>query len=161
MIRDVARSLDPAVLPYDLRTLSTEKERSLAGSRRTSEISSVFGVLCLIVSAVGLYGVLAQAVARRTREIALRMALGASRSATVGLVVRDAMRLVGFAFVPGLVSAFAAGQLLRNMLYESAATDLPTAAVAAACLTIAALLAAWRPARWAAKVDPIVALREE
>lgn len=161
MIRDVARSLDPAVLPYDLRTLSTEKERSLAGSRRTSEISSVFGALCLIVSAVGLYGVLAHAVARRTREIALRMALGASRSATVGLVVRDAMRLVGFAFVPGLLSAFAAGRLLRNMLYESAATDLPTAAVAAASLTTAALIAAWRPARWAAKVDPIVALREE
>jgi putative ABC transport system permease protein len=97
----------------------------------------------------------------RTREIALRMALGASRSDTVGLVVRDAMRLVGFAFVPGLLSAFAAGRLLRNMLYESAATDLPTAAVAAAALTTAALIAAWRPARWAAKVDPIVALREE
>ena len=89
------------------------------------------------------------------------MALGASRSGTVGLVVRDAMRLVGFAFVPGLLSAFAAGHLLRNMLYESAATDVPTAAVAVVCLTIAALIAAWRPARWAAKVDPIVALREE
>jgi hypothetical protein len=160
-MRDVARSLDPAVLPYNLRTLTTEKERSLAGARRTSEISFVFGALCLIVSAVGLYGVLVQAVARRTREIALRMALGASRSGTVGLVVRDAMRLVGFAFVPGLLGAFAAGHLLRNMLYESAATDLATAAVAAACLTIAALVAAWRPARWAANVDPIVALREE
>jgi predicted permease len=160
-IRDVARSLDPAVLPHNVRTLSTEKERSLAGARRTSEIASVFGALCLIVSAVGLYGVLTQAVARRTREIALRMALGASRSGTVGLVVRDAMRLVGLAFVPGLLSAFVAGHLLRNMLYESTATDLPTAAAAAACLTIAAFIAAWRPARWAARVDPIVALREE
>jgi predicted permease len=99
-IRDVARSLDPAVLPYNLRTLTTEKERFLASARRTSEISFVFGALCLIVGAVGLYGVLVQAVARRTREIALRMALGASRSGTVGLVVRDAMRLVGIAFVP-------------------------------------------------------------
>lgn len=161
MIRDVARSLDPAVLAYDLRTLSTEKERSLAGSRRMSEISTVFGALCLIVSAVGLYGVLAQAVARRTREIALRMALGARRFATVGLVVRDAMRLVGYALVPGLLTAFAAGHLLRNTLYESAATDFPTAAASAACLTIAAVIAAWRPAHWAANVDPIVALREE
>jgi predicted permease len=162
MIRDVARSLDSAVLPYDLRTLSTEKERSLAGSRRTAEISSVFGALCLIVSAVGLYGVLAQAVARRTREIALRMALGAGRSATVRLVVRDAMRLVGSAFVPGLLGAFAAGHVLRSMLYESAAADLATTtAAAAACLTIAAVIAAWRPAQWAATVDPIVALREE
>jgi ABC-type antimicrobial peptide transport system permease subunit len=89
------------------------------------------------------------------------MALGASRSGTVGLVVRDAMRLVGLAFVPGLLSAFVAGHLLRNTLYESTATDLPTAAAAAACLTIAAFIAAWRPARWAARVDPIVALREE
>jgi macrolide transport system ATP-binding/permease protein len=160
-IRGVARSLDPAVLPYNLRTLASERERSLAGTRRASEISSVFGALCLIVSAVGLYGVLAQAVTRRTREIALRMALGASQSGAISLVVGDAMRLVAFAFVPGLIGAFAAGHLLTNMLYESAATDLPSAAAAVACLTIAALIAAWRPARWAAKVDPIVALREE
>ena len=71
------------------------------------------------------------------------------------------MVLVGFALVPGLVGAFAAGRLLSNMLYESAATDVPTAAAAVAFLTTAALIAAWRPARWAARVDPIVALREE
>lgn len=160
-IREAARSLDPALPPYHLRTLATERDRSLAGAHRTSEISFVFGVLCLIVSAVGLYGVLAQAVARRTHEIALRVALGASRFRTVGLVVRDAMVLVGLALVPGLVSAYAAGRLLSNMLYESAATDVPTGAAAVVCLTIAALIAAWRPARWAARVDPIVALREE
>lgn len=160
-IRDVARSLDPAVLPYNLRTLSTVRDLSLAGARRASEIASVFGALCLIVSAVGLYGVLAHAAARRTREIALRMALGASRSGTVGLIVRDAMRLLAIAFVPGLLCAFAAGRLLQNMLYESAATDLPAAALAIACLTVAALIAAWRPARFAANVDPIIALREE
>jgi putative ABC transport system permease protein len=89
------------------------------------------------------------------------MAFGANRFRTVGLIVRDAMGLVGFAFVPGLISAFAAGHLLKSMLYESAAADLPTVSVAVLCLTIAALLAAWRPARWAANVDPIVALREE
>ena len=160
-VRDAARSIDPAVRPCNLRTMAAERDRSLAGARRTTEISSVFGALCLIVSAVGLDGVLAQAVARRTREIALRIALGASRSRTVGLVVRDAMSLVGFALVPGIVSAFVAGRLLSSMLYESAVTDVPTAAAAVAGLTIAALIAAWRPARWAAKVDPIVALREE
>ena len=160
-IRDVARSLDPALPPYNLRTLATEKDRSLADARHTSEISSVFGALCLIVSAVGLYGVLAQAVARRTREIALRMALGASRFRTVAFVLRDAMGLVGFALVPGLAAAFAAGRLLSTMLYESAAIDLPTAAIAVAFLITVALIAAWRPAHWAAKVDPIVALREE
>ena len=160
-IRDAARSIDPAVRPYNVRTMAAERDRSLAGARRTTEISSVFGVLCLLVSAVGLYGVLSQAVARRTREIALRIALGASRSRTVRLVVGDAMCLVGFALVPGLVSAFAAGRLLRSMLYESTAIDALTAAAAVACLTIAALIAAWRPARWAAQVDPIVALRED
>ena len=71
------------------------------------------------------------------------------------------MGLVGLALVPGLVSAYAAGRLPSNMLYESAAADVPTAAPAVVCLTIAALIAAWRPARWAARVDPIVALREE
>ncbi|MEX2282556.1 MAG: ABC transporter permease [Gemmatimonadota bacterium] len=160
-IQDAARSLDPALAPYNLRTLATEKDRSLAGARRTSEISSVFGVLCLIVSAVGLYGVLAQAVARRTREIALRIALGASPARTVGVVLRDAMGLVGFALVPGLACALAAGRLLRSMLYESPAIDLPAAAAAITFLSIAALIAAWRPARWAANVDPIVALRED
>ena len=121
----------------------------------------MFGVLCLMVSAVGLYGVLAQAVARRTREIALRIALGASRSRTVAMVLRDAIGLVAFALVPGLVSAFAAGRLLTHMLYESAAIDPPTAAAAVAILTTAAGIAAWSPAHWAASVDPIVALREE
>lgn len=160
-IRNAARSLDPAVLSYNVRTLAAEKERSLAGARYAAEISTVFGILCLIVSGVGLYGVLAQAVARRTREIALRMALGASRSRTVGLVVRDAMVLVAVAFVPGTISALAAGQLLKSMLYETAATDAVTVSTAVACLTLAAFIAAWRPASWAANVDPIVALREE
>ncbi len=160
-IRDTARSLDPALRPYNLRTLANERDRSLAGASRTTEISAIFGIMCLIVSAVGLYGVLAHAVARRNREIALRIAFGASRSRTVGLVMRDAIALVGFALVPGLVSSFAAGRLLSNILYESAATDVPTAAAAIGFLITAALIAAWRPARWAAKVDPIVALREE
>jgi macrolide transport system ATP-binding/permease protein len=160
-IRDAARSLDRAVLPYNLRTLATERKRSFAMARYTTEISFVFGALCLIVGGVGLYGVLAQAVARRTREIALRMALGATRSGTVGLVVRDAMALVGCAFVPGLVSALAASHLMKSMLYESRGADLSTVSLALLCLTIAAFIAAWRPARWAANVDPIVALREE
>ena len=80
----------------------------------------MFGLLCLIVSAVGLYGVLAQAVALRTREIAIRMALGAARTRTMRLVLGDAMMLVGLALVPGLAGAVAAGRLLNNMLYESA-----------------------------------------
>jgi predicted permease len=160
-VRDAARSIDPAVRPYNLRTMASERNRSLAGTRRTSEISSIFGVLCLVVSAVGLYGVLSHTVTRRTREIALRMALGASRSRTVGLIVRDAMGLVGFALVPGLAGAVAAGHLLNSMLYESATTDVPTMAVAVSCLTLTASIAAWRPARWAANVDPIVALRED
>jgi hypothetical protein len=71
------------------------------------------------------------------------------------------MGLVGFAVGPGLLCAFAAGRLLRNMLYESTAIDVPSAAAAVAFLTVAALIAAWRPARWAAGVDSIVALREE
>jgi hypothetical protein len=160
-IRDTARSLDPTVLPYNLRTMTAAKDGSLSSTRNTAEISTVFGILCLIVSAGGLYGVLTQAVARRTREIALRMALGSSRARTVWLIVRDAMTLVGVALVPGLVAAFAAGHYVRAMLYEAPATDMITAAAATACLTLAGLIAAWQPARWAARLDPIIALREE
>lgn len=160
-IRDAARALDPTVLPYNMRTMAAAKERSLASTRHTSDIASVFGALCLIVSAVGLYGVLAQAVARRTREIALRMALGSSRARTVGLIVRDAMVLVGVALIPGLVAAVAAGHYMNTMLYEPPAIDVVTPAAAVVCLTFAALLAAWRPARWAARLDPIIALRDE
>ncbi len=160
-IRNVATSLDPELAPYSIRTLAMDKDRSLAGARRTTEISSVLGLLCVIVSAVGLYGVLAQAVARRTREIAVRIALGATQTRTVGMVLGDAMALVGFALIPGLAGAFAATRLLSTMLYESALVDVRTVAAAIAVLAVAALLAAWRPARWAAKVNPMVALRVE
>jgi ABC-type antimicrobial peptide transport system permease subunit len=121
----------------------------------------VFGLLCLIVSAVGLYGVLSHAVSLRTREIAIRMALGAARTHTLGMVVRDAMMLVGLALVPGLGGALAAGRLLNSMLYESEMLDLPTVALAMALLCAVALAAAWRPAHRAAGVDPMVALRVE
>ena len=116
------------MFPYNLRTQATEQERSLAGARQISEISGVFGAVCLTVGAVGLYGALAQAVARRPRGIGLRMALGARRSAVFGLVA-DAIRLVGFAVVPGLSGHSLRVGVEKNAL-QSAVTGLPTAAAA-------------------------------
>jgi predicted permease len=160
-IRDAARSLDPRMAPYNIRTLAAEKGRSLSGRRGAAEIASVFGILCLVVSAVGLYGVMAQAVRQRTREIAIRIALGAAQTRTTVLVLRDAMILVGAALVPGLAGAFLASRLVSSMLYESEAIELLTVAAVIAILGVVALAAAWIPARRAATVNPIVALRGE
>ncbi len=158
-IRDAARSLDPGMTPYNIRTLAAQRGRSLARERGAAEIASVFGLLCLVVSAVGLYGVMAQAVRRRTREIAIRIALGAAQTRTTILVLRDAMFLVCAALVPGLAGAWLASRLVSSMLYESEALDLPTAAGVIVILGLVALTAAWIPARRAAMVNPIVALR--
>ena len=117
--------------------------------------------MCLIVSAIGLYGVMAQAVRQRTREIAIRMALGAAQTRTTVLVLRDAMLLVCAALVPGLAGALLASRVVSSLLYESEAIDLPTAAGVVAILGVVALVAAWIPARRAALVNPIVALRAD
>ena len=160
-VRGAARSLDLEVAPFNIRTLATEKDRSLAGGRRATEISSIFGLLCLIVSAVGLYGVMAQAVSQRTREIAIRVAMGAAQSRTMVLVLRDAMMLAGLALVPGLAGALGAGRLLSSMLYEPEILDLPTVAAVTVILGFVAFVAAWLPARRAANVDPMLVLRAE
>ena len=160
-IRDAARSLDPAVAPYNIRTLAAEKGRSLAGARRTTEISSVFGLLCLIVSAVGLYGVLAQAVALRAREIAIRMALGAARTRTMGLVPRRCDDAGGPRPCPRTRRRGRSGPSLEQHAVRIRDADLPTMAAATTLLCVVALAAAWRPAHRAARVDPMVALRVE
>lgn len=159
VIRDAARSLDPGMTPYNIRTLAAQRGRSLVRERGAAEIASVFGLLCLIVSAVGLYGVMAQAVRQRTREIAIRMALGAAQTRTTVLVLRDAMLLVCAALVPGLAGALLASRVASSLLYESEAIDLLTAAGVVAILGMVAIVAAWIPARRAAMVNPIVALR--
>jgi putative ABC transport system permease protein len=121
----------------------------------------MFAGVALFLSAIGLYGVLAYSVARRTKEIGTRLALGASRWDVLGLVARDGMLLTGLGTILGVGAALAVTRLIRSFLFGVTPQDPITFAAAAILIDIVAMLACWLPARKAAKVDPMVALRYE
>ena len=124
-------------------------------------LAGVFGVLALTLAAIGLYGVLAYTVVRRTNEIGIRMALGARRTEVIGLVLRQTCALCAIGIAVGLASAAAVTRALAGMLFGLTPLD-PATFIAAPCLFAAiAMLASYIPARRAAKVDPLVALRYE
>jgi ABC-type antimicrobial peptide transport system permease subunit len=120
-----------------------------------------FAGLALVLAVVGLYGVIAYSVSRRTREIGVRMALGAHRASVYAMVLKEAGWLVTIGLAAGLVSSVAAATLMRSLLFGTQAWDAPTLAAVAAILAISALLASFIPARRAASVNPVEALRSE
>jgi predicted permease len=142
-------------------TLEDEVKNSLAAARMASTLTTLFGLTALLLAAVGLYGVMAQAVERRTREIGIRMALGAERGAVLRLVVGQGLRLVAVGVALGLLASLAAARLIESQLYGVGARDPLTFAGVAALLVAVALLACLIPARRAARVDPMSALRCE
>ena len=117
--------------------------------------------MALLLSVVGLYGVVAYSVGQRTREIGVRIALGASRRSVYRLVVGEAASLVGLGTGVGVICAVTAGTLMRHLLFDVQSWDPPTLLSAAFLLVVSALLASWIPARRAASVDPIEVLRTE
>jgi putative ABC transport system permease protein len=119
------------------------------------------GVLALVLAAVGLYGVMSYSVAQRTREIGIRMALGAGRGNVMGLVLKQGVTLVSAGVVLGLGAAFAVTRLLASLLFGVSAVDPITFIATSGLLVVVALLASYVPARRATKVDPIIALRYE
>jgi putative ABC transport system permease protein len=133
----------------------------LAPQRLTSTVIAVFASLALLLAAIGVYGVLSFTVARQTHDIGIRMALGAQRASVVRMVVGRATALAGAGAAIGLAGAFAFARVLSSMLYGVSATDPLVFAAATASLLAVALAAAWLPARRAAAVDPVLALREE
>jgi len=138
-------------------------EQAVAGATATRRfallLQLMFALVALALSAVGLYGVLAFTVARRTPEIGIRMALGAKRSDVQRMVVRQGMRLVLIALALGAAGALAAGRLLESLLFGVSRTDPVTYAVVMGVLLGVAMLACWIPARRASGVDPAEALR--
>ncbi|MFW6078570.1 MAG: ABC transporter permease [Gemmatimonadota bacterium] len=160
-VRDAVAGLDPELPLLGLGTAEEQLSGAVAGPRFNMVILGTLAALALLLACIGIYGVLAYMVGRRTREIGVRIALGADRRDVVGLVVRDGLRLTALGLAIGLAGAVALGRLLSSLLFDVGPTDPATFAVVAGLVTITALAATWVPARRATRVDPIVALREE
>jgi predicted permease len=155
------QSLDSNLPIYGVRTLGERLRSSLAPQRSAATLLTIFGLLALAVAGVGLYGVLAYTVGQRRREIGIRMALGATGRDILNFVFRQGAVLVAAGLASGLALAFAAGRALTGLLYGVSSADPLTYSAVAIALIAAALAACYVPARRAAKVDPMVALRYE
>jgi ABC-type antimicrobial peptide transport system permease subunit len=145
----------------EVRTMAEQLDRSLGQERLVAGVGGSFGALALLLAVVGLYGVLAYSVTRRTAEIGVRTALGATRSDVFRLVMADAVRAFATGVAIGLPLAWLASSLFSHMLFGLTAADPSTAVAAIACLALAGGAAASIPVRRAMKVDPLVALRSE
>lgn len=160
-IRTIVREMDPNMPVYDVRTMEDHLGIALLPARLGGEVLGVFGLLGLLLAAVGVYGVMAYSVAQRTRELGIRVAVGADTSSVLALVLKDGMRLALVGTVIGLVGAAGAAQLIQGLLYNTGALD-PVAFVGVPLVLLAvAALAVYLPARRAASVDPIKALKVE
>jgi len=158
-VRQVVASVDDNLPLFDIRTQTATIDRSLFNERLVAQLSSFFGALALILACVGLYGLLSYEVARRTREIGIRTALGAQRREIFRLVLRQGLTLTIFGAIVGIAAAIGVTRYLGSLLYGVAATDPLTFVIIAFTLIAVALLACYIPSQRATRVDPIVALR--
>jgi len=159
-VQQTIHAAGPSILMASARTGRELADGALFQAKMGVTLLSVFGLLALSLASIGLYGIIAYSVNQRTREIGLRMALGATGTNVLGLVLRQGMALVLSGVVLGLVVALPVSRLLSGMLFGLNASDPVSVLGAAVVLLLVALLACYLPARWASRVDPSVALRE-
>ena len=159
--RQAIWSVDANLPVFLVRTLKDVYDQSMARTSFTLVLLAIAGAMALVLGVVGIYGVIAYAVTQRTREIGIRMALGAQPGGLQGMFVRQGLLLAGIGAVLGLVAAAGLTRLMSSLLFETTALDPPTYAVVSAFLIVAAALASYVPARRATAVDPVEALRTE
>jgi ABC-type antimicrobial peptide transport system permease subunit len=159
-LRRALGAVDPAVPVTIAHTLREQRNRNLANERLAMTIGAVLGGAALLMAAVGLFAAMSHAVGRRTREIGVRMALGAVPSGVARLVLGEGARLVAAGALAGVGLAYWLGQAVKERLYGVGPYDPVSILVAAGILAAVTLVAAWAPARRAARVDPTTALRE-
>ena len=153
--------VDPALPVYAVHPLETAISASYFGQRIGGSFLGLFGAIALLLAAIGLYGVLAYTVSQRSREVGIRVALGASRADVLGLILGQGVRLAALGLAIGLAIAIPVTRLLRTMLLDVSPTDIPTILIVSALLAAVAVLASLIPAQRATRIDPITAIRHE
>jgi ABC-type antimicrobial peptide transport system permease subunit len=160
MVPTVIAKLDPNLPVERLKTLPQQLRESVFLDRVISALSAAFAVLATLLAAIGLYGVMAYAVTQRTREIGVRIALGADRGRIRGMVLRQVGRMVAIGVAIGIAAALALGRAVESMLFGLGGNDPAVALIAVATITVVALGAGYLPARRASGVDPVRALND-
>ena len=160
-LREQVQAVDRDLPVFGERPMTDVVADSLGQRKFAMQVVGLFGVLALLLASVGIYGVMAYSVSQRTREIGIRVALGASTGTIMKWILRQGLVLIAIGVGVGLIAAFALMRLLRSLLFGVAATDLVTYVVLASLLAVVALMACYIPARRATKIDPLVALRHE
>jgi putative ABC transport system permease protein len=160
-LRKTVTAIDANMPVFEVRTMEERLFESVAQPRFRTVLLGIFAALALVMAVVGLYAVMAVSVAQRTHELGIRLALGAQRRDVIGLVLGQGVKLVGLGIVIGLAGAWALTRVLTTLLYEVKPSDPLTFLAVPVLLVVVALLACWLPARQAASVDPLTALRYE
>jgi predicted permease len=160
-VRDAIREIDPNLPVTNTTTQAEQLEGRLAQEKLFAQAYTLFGLLALALASIGLFGLMSYSVARRTNEIGIRMALGARRGDVVSLVMKESLAMVASGIGIGLAAAMVAGRFVAALLFGLPPGDLPTIALAVSLMVAVSMLAGYLPARRAARVDPMVALRCE
>jgi ABC-type antimicrobial peptide transport system permease subunit len=160
-MREIVREIDPNLPIVGLMTQTDQIAVSLAQERLFARLATLLGGVAILLSAIGLYGLLAYGVSRRTPEIGLRMALGAPRARVQWMVLKESLVLAALGLLVGIPAAIAGTRILKSLLFGLSPNDPGTIAAAAAGMILLAALAGYIPSRRAARVDPLIALRAE